>query len=287
MAIRECDGLFVVECESLRMTIDPRLGGRILSFSRGGLEALLPASAVAGTPNANNFGATFWPSPQSAWGWPPPAELDREPYRARVEGSVLVLESGAGKLLDGSAITLTKRFRVHGDGSAISVELQMSNVGERELELAPWQITRVPSGGVTLFALGSGGTARDDLGIVVEGSLASYPYDATRVTREGQKSFVDARGWVAHCHAGLLLVHRFPDLTPEEPAPGEAELELYADPSHTYVEIEPQGAFRRLSPGATSEPFRVLWELAEVPSDLARASRERPFLLWVEERCSR
>jgi hypothetical protein len=287
MAIRECDGLFVVECDNLRMTIDPRLGGRIQSFSRGGLEALLPASAVAGTPNANNFGATFWPSPQSAWGWPPPAELDREPYRARVEGSRLVLESGAGKLLDGSAITLTKRFEALEDGSAISVELEMTNIGAHELELAPWQITRVPSGGVTIFALGSGGIARDDLGIVVEGCCASYPYDAARVTREGQKSFVDARGWVAHRSAGLLLVHRFPDLTPEEPAPGEAELELYADPTHTYVEIEPQGALRRLSPGTTSEPFRVLWELVEVPSDLSSASQQQPFLEWVKERCSR
>ncbi len=286
MTILEHDGLFIVEGDDLRMSIDPRVGGRILSFARGGSEALLSATAVAGTANANNFGATFWPSPQTAWGWPPPAPLDRLAYRAHIQDSTLILESGAGLLLDGTAITLTKRFKLSEDGSAVWVELEITNAGERTVELAPWQITRVPSGGTTMFSLGSGGVDRDDLGIVLEGGLAIYRYDAARVTREGQKSFADARGWVAHRSGDLLLVHRFPDLEPGEAAPGEAELELYADPSHTYVEIEPQGACQRLPPGASSEPFGVLWELVPVPVALTKTPSDRPLLDWVLARFS-
>ena len=34
--------------------------------------------------DAGNYGSTFWPSPQTAWGWPPLAEIDHGPYRAEL-----------------------------------------------------------------------------------------------------------------------------------------------------------------------------------------------------------
>ncbi|MGC4066837.1 MAG: hypothetical protein QM784_19815 [Polyangiaceae bacterium] len=49
---------------AVKMIVDPLLGGRIVSFTLEGQEVLLPESSVAGSDNANNFGVTFWPSPQ-------------------------------------------------------------------------------------------------------------------------------------------------------------------------------------------------------------------------------
>ncbi|HEY5958208.1 MAG TPA: hypothetical protein VIV60_16705, partial [Polyangiaceae bacterium] len=97
-----------VSTDGLVMTIDPALGARILSFVLDGHNVLLEAPAVAGTDNANNFGATFWPSPQSAWGWPPIAEIDSGEYALSKAGDGYALTSKIGRLLDGSSLRLTK-----------------------------------------------------------------------------------------------------------------------------------------------------------------------------------
>ncbi len=41
----------------------------------------------------DNFGSTFWPSPQSAWDWPPPAEIGRSPYDGGLRGATVTLKS--------------------------------------------------------------------------------------------------------------------------------------------------------------------------------------------------
>jgi hypothetical protein len=60
---------------AVSFTVNAETGARVTSLSVGGTE-LLAGAAI----NATNYGSTFWTSPQSAWGWPPPAPSTSSPY---------------------------------------------------------------------------------------------------------------------------------------------------------------------------------------------------------------
>jgi hypothetical protein len=272
----------VVSAGGSRMTIHPALGARILAFDQGGKNILLEASAVAGTENSNNFGATFWPSPQSAWGWPPIAAIDNEPYAVAEHHGNLALTSSTGRLLDESCVTLSKIFAPVPEKSAIDVTYVINNVGEKPATLAAWQIARVRAGGLTFFRLGEGGVSSDKLSTVTHGSVQWYQYDAAIVTTQGQKTFADGKGWVAHVEGELLLVQAFPDLPSGAAAAGEAEIELYADPSHTYIEIEPQGRIQTIARGMSSEPWTVRWWLRRLPTGIEAKLGNAALVAFVE-----
>ena len=57
-----------------------------------------------------------------------------------------------------------------------------------------------------------------------------------------------------------MFTKRFADLTPEQPAPGEAEIQVYVNQGKTYIEIENQGAYTALAPGENLS-WTVRWYL--------------------------
>jgi hypothetical protein len=264
------------------MTVDPDFGGRILGFSLNGQEVLLPESAVAGTDNANNYGVTFWPSPQSMWQWPPIEGIDGDPYRAGLAGNALLLTSGEVTMPDSELIVVTKRFEAVAGKDAIDVTYQFHNRGARAITLAPWQIARVRAYGLSFFRLGAGGVAYDKLATVTRDGIQWYGYDPSHVTGQGFKLFADGRGWIAHVDEELLFVQTFPDLAPGQASSGEAEVEIYADPSHTYVELEPQGIPSLIEPGQSSPPWTVRFHLARLPSSLVPMVGSQELVSFVE-----
>ena len=56
------------------------------------------------------------------------------------------------------------------------------------------------------------------------------------------------------------MVKSFADISPAEAAPGEAEIEIFTDAAHTYIELENQGALVNLGPNATLS-WTVRWFL--------------------------
>jgi hypothetical protein len=268
---------------NVEMLVDPVQGGRILSFIRDGKNILLEAAAVAGTENANNFGATFWPSPQTAWGWPPVAAIDSARYSATTSDGTLLLTSAEGTLPDGAVIVLSKQFAPVLGKDAIDVTYHLRNIGMVPVTLAPWQIARVRANGLTFFRLGSGGVSRDRLATVTVGGVQWYAYDVAVVFEQGQKTFADALGWVAHVEGEYLFVQSYPDVAAGKAAEGEAEMELYADPSHTYVEIEPQGALETILPGGVGTAWTVRFWLTKLPSTLTASSGNGALVTFVEQ----
>ena len=85
-----------------------------------------------------------------------------------------------------------------------------------------------------------------------------------------RKVNADGSGWLAYCADGLLLVKKFQDLQPEQPAPGEAEVQVYVNRGKTYIELESQGAYTLLQPGE-SLSWTVRWYLLPVDKDLSRS----------------
>ena len=64
-------------------------------------------------------------------------------------------------------------------------------------------------------------------------------------------SNADGKGWLAYLNKekGLLLVKQFEDLVAGQPAPDEAEIQVYVNRGKTYIELESQGAYTTLQPG--------------------------------------
>lgn len=256
---------FVFQLGPVELSVDPALGARITRFAYGG-ENVLTEPAV----HEANWGSTFWTSPQAAWGWPPVATIDSGPYTGSVDNNhVLTLTSQPAELSD-SQVTVTKRFAPVPSRGAVDVTYVITNVGSTSIDVAPWEISRVSTGGITFFAKGPGGITSDKLSLSEVGPVIWYASDfSVSGPRGDQKAFADGLGWVAHVAGDLLMVKQYPDVAPGAAAPGEAEVELYTGP-WPYVEIEPQGAYQALTPGA-SLSWTVRWSLRKLPSHVIPA----------------
>ncbi len=244
-----------------KFAVDAKQGGRVVTFALAGRN-ILTGPAV----DPANFGSTFWSSPQSDWNWPPPPEIDSSPYAASLAGAVLSL-SGASAA--GLGLAVEKKFSADGQAGVVTVVYSIANRGSKPRQVAPWEITRVATGGLTFFPMGEGGPRKgpqDLLNPTMVKGVAWFPYDAAAITAD-QKLFADGgEGWIAHVDGDLLLVKSFVNTLPVQAAPGEAEIEIYANGSHTYVEVENQGAFVNLAPGAATA-WTVRWMLRKL--DLA------------------
>ena len=77
--------------------------------------------------------------------------------------------------------------------------------------------------------------------------IACYEPDEAN---DNRKVNADGKGWLAYLNKekGLLLVKQFEDLAKGQPAPDEAEIQVYVNRGKTYIELESQGAYTTLKP---------------------------------------
>ena len=125
--------------------------------------------------------------------------------------------------------------------------------------MAPWEITRVPNEGLIFFeAPAEGITPSGLMPFTFSDGIAWYQTDTTN---ENRKINSDGKGWLAYLNQDLLLIKKFEDLSPSQPAPGEAEIQVYVNRGKTYIELESQGAYTTLEPGG-SLTWTVKWMLS-------------------------
>jgi hypothetical protein len=236
------------------VAVDADDGGRIVEFSLDGKNAIASKSE---SPVA--YGNSFWPSPQSDWNWPPPPELDRMPWTANAEGRSIHLESGVNATL---GLGATERVTLEPNG-ALRIDYALVNRGSASKSVAPWQNTRVRPGGLTFYPCRGTALPGSTLEPTIVSGVAWLLHDPSSMT-ENAKSFADgSEGFLAHVEDGVLFVKVWDDVPREKQAPGEAEIELYVDKTGRFVEIEQQGPYTALSPGA-SLSWTVHWLLERV-----------------------
>lgn len=253
---------FVFELEGLSFSVDPRVGARIVDFSLDA-EPILTGPDV----DAGNYGSTFWSSPQNAhWNWPPPAALDSAPYTATLSDTTVTATSGQVTFdaNDGSgtiSYVVQKRFSPDLVRRAIDLEYRIRNSGAAAVTIAPWEISRVPAGGLTLFPSGrvyeNSTIATQDVDGISYVDYATAK--AAAIDPDLPKLFADGmEGWIAHVSGTLVFVKVFEDIVAGQQAPNEGEIELFLGPN--YEEVEQQGAYATLEPNAESV-YRVKWFL--------------------------
>ena len=246
---------------ALSMAFDAGKGGRIISFQWKGYEFLTDAGV-----HPDNYGSTFWPSPQSAWNWPPPPVIDTGPYT--VEEGVY-----SAKLLGGhdpmSGLQCVKELTASGE-AWLTVRYSLINRGSGTKRAAPWEITRVRKGGLFFFPLGEPPLRKKHFAPVradlIDGIV--WVKDSRERPAENLLSIADgAEGWVAYAIDGRVLIKKYADSPPEDQAPGEAEVLLYMSSEADYLEIELQGRYDTIGPGEHSQGD-VEWTAAAIPPDM-------------------
>jgi len=267
--------LYTLDMGALKMVIDASMGARITEFSLNGANVLTGPDV-----DSENYGSTYWPSPQSTWCqsgtgcWPPIGPIDRRQYTGSIDPATNVIQLTSGTALivgfPDSAVTVTKQFTPVPASGAVDVTYTLSNVSPTvAISVAPWQVTRVQAtGGLTFFASPDGTvsyTDRSDPAFTFADAGGQLWYQSSVVATDS-KALADGSGWVAHVTAaGLLYLLAYPDIQPAEAAPGEAEVEVFTGPSADYQELEPQGAYTAVPPGGTLV-WTVRWKLRPVPS---------------------
>lgn len=252
--------------------VDAERGARVTSLSIDGIELLSGPSV-----DATNYGSTFWTSPQSAWNWPPPAAIDSAPYAALLDGAAVVM---TGTSDPGLGLAVSKRFSADAGTGWITLAYTITNSGSAAAVVAPWEITRVPLGGLAFFPLGPGGiAANSSLGLTPLGS--ELWFDSATQGAQDQKLFADGSGgWSAHAALGYLFIKRFPDVPMGAAASGEAEIEIYRGAG--YVELEVQGAVGSVEPGA-SVTWVTEWKVVPIPVEVPTTSGSAELLAFAAQ----
>jgi len=272
----EKNGRYFFSAGDLAVEIDPRVGGRVVSFSLGGRNFLTGTDV-----DPNNYGSTFWTSPQSDWGWPPPPEIDNLPYASAVSGKKLVLSGTTSPKL---GVSVTKTFSFDAATSSLAIEYAVANHGASPVTLAPWEITRVHVGGTTLFPTGTKIYDYGNKSLVTSqaAGMTWFKYDAAAITTDC-KLFADAgSGLLAQVDGDAVLVKKFPDVAADRHAPKEADIEIYANAGHTYVEIENQGSYAPVAPNS-SAMWTVRWSLRKLPANLDASVGSAALVAWVKQ----
>ena len=239
---------YTIQMDSISMTVDAN-GGKILSFRYGNQEAISQLQ----WPNA--FGSTFWTSPQKEWYWPPIPEYDKLPYTVKEEKSSLEMTS---QISQKHQYQITKQFSVDPSDNAFVVTYTIINKSSQKRQVAPWEITRVinDTNGVIFFDA--------DLSNITPAGLMNFKaadgavWYQPDVADQNRKINADGKGWLAYYNHGLLLIKKFQDLEASQPAPDEAEIQVYVNRGKTYIELESQGAYTTLEPDK-SLTWTVRW----------------------------
>ena len=261
----------------LKMVVDGGRGAHVTEFSLFGTSPLLTRDQ-----SHNAYGSVYWPSPQASWCaagggcWPPPPEIDGQPYTGGIDGATnsLHLTSAQASLggIAGAAIIVDKQFTPVPEHGAVDITYTLTNSSTTDpVSLAPWQLARVMTGGLTFFGAGTGDVTYaldSDPAFTVTEAAGNRWYASTPVSHDS-KAFSDGAGWLAHATPDrLLLVTAAADIQPSDAATGEAEIEVFTN--HDYVEIEEQGALQILAPTAAMT-WTVRWKLRRVPGGTAIA----------------
>lgn len=259
----------LLESNSLKMEILPALGARVRSLRYRGTELLSGSEQ-----HPDNWGATYWTSPQADWGWPPVSAVDTDAYASLETLGGVAFRSQPAEF-GGRLLHIEKHFRPVRSG-AIDTEYVIENVGSTEFRMASWEISRVPAGGLAFFPTGAAELSPipPHSELVMEKLDGTSFYDhAAFAQGESRKIHADGSGgYLAHLAGNLLLLKIFDDSGPEDQAPGEGECEIFANLDGKYVEVEVQGPYALVRPGERSS-FTVRTAVVELPSGLTRADR--------------
>lgn len=258
--------------------------GRVTGLDFGGSNLLTGPSV-----NATNYGSSFWTAPQADWTWPPAVDAANYDHAIDMMNTIVFTSDPVQPNANDASIewAVTKRFWGDAEHGSIVLEYTVENLGAAAISIAPWEITRVVATGITFYPQGDNEPFAQDgpysppaiSTVTLDGGMVWY--DFTGADTESKSVSDGSDGWLAHVAGGVLLLKTFDDVPANMQAPGEAEIEIYAGPDDSYIELEQQGPYASVPAGGTSAPWRVQWKVRAVPADLTVEVGSTALVDWV------
>ena len=251
---------FSFTCANIYFEIDSAHGARFTSFKLDDNEIM-----YVDFKTSDMAGSTFWPSPQSVWNWPPAVNLDGNPYRSSIKQNKIIFTSAIDTK---SMLRFYKTISASDIDTSITIDYCIKNEKTTSQKWAPWEITRVLNGGLTVFAKGLGSVTGDmSARTVATTGYVWYDQDQTK-GGAGNKFFSDGKGWLAHVIDGdMLFIKKFDDVVYGKTAPAESEVEAYTAPDKSYTELENQGTYTTIA-SKDSLIWHVKWFARKLPSSI-------------------
>ena len=258
----QSDSLHTISLGEYQATIDAQASARVISFQYQGQEVLTGKEV-----HPFNYGSTLWPSPQSEWHWPPPVQLDGEPYGFVQEAEKLVFIS---KKDIHTGLQFSKKYHFEESDSSFVLEYSVKNLNDSARHAALWEVTR-SVGGLSFFP-----KAEESAGIKSFAPLKSvttvddiiwYRFNRDSVDRAQKLYENGSEGWLAHIRGRLIFVKKFGDTSKSDLPPGQGEVEIYVHKDASYIELENHGKYVLLQPGE-SMSYTVKWYMRPLPEDL-------------------
>jgi len=274
---------FTLTAKNTSLTIDATTGARIVSLKLDGME-ILGSSRI----HPRFYGSSLWLSPENKWKGMGP--LDAAPYTVESK-TALILKSQPDTI---RGFSFTKEFRVSEADTSFIIHYTITNIASAIQEVAPWEVTRVPTGGLAFFPAGDQpALTKSDLPVNDRLGIVWYPYDS--ISKNHQKLFRHgAEGWTAYVKEGIVFIKLYPVIAPGAAAPGEENVEMYANPEKTYIELENQGVYQRLPPNGSLQ-YEVKWMARRLPAAIGAGLNghagttmdDRALINWVRSLVNR
>jgi hypothetical protein len=283
------------------LDVNPQVGARVTSLKLSTTNIIVPYGCTgAYDPNAtcNSSGSTFWTSPQSGWDgtpggsnvWPPLTAIDGAAYAATVAGTVLNLVGTADATLGAS---VTKAITADAATGWISLTYTIK-AQSKQVQAAPWQITRVPRGGIVFFPLTSlvSNTTSPQWVLSPSGGYEwiNDTNQTSIVSSSGAKILADggvsgqSYTWLAYALGGNLFLIKYPDVAQTAVASNESDTQVY--PGSGYMELEAQGAYATIAANGSSTPWTVQWRVVAIPGTVTVAAGSTSLLDFAKQQAA-
>ena len=276
----------------VEVTIAPSRGARVRSLKYETTEMLFQGDST-GSPGS--MGSTFWVSPQAHWTstcrsgnnngcWPPPTAHDGSGAASLYTGGLIAADTAVSYTGSAHAYTgarLRKTVWGNSKDSSITFRYHIVNTLTTKIAFAPWEVTRMTTGGLTFWAksnedtIRGNGTSGAALIAMIKDTLGVkwHKYDSTVSLSGGTPKFWDgtSEGWFARVDKSrLLYIKKFVDIPASKKAPvNENQIEYYTNNNtRTIVEMELQGAFDSIPPGDSLQ-WDVSWYVRRLPDNIA------------------
>jgi hypothetical protein len=241
--------------------IDAMVGARVGTLSLGGANLIMTSAT-----DPTTWGSVFWTSPRSAWTpvlWPPPPMIDNAPYTTGgISGTHVVL---TGPTDTSIGVSMGKDYSA--DATSGWMKLAYTINATKAQKAAPWEVSRVPRGGIVFFPVpSSSAVVAGPLTITQSGGIVWFndaPMTAT--SPSGDKLYADGSGWTAYVLNGNLFLKKFADQPASAQPAMEGEIDVY--PGAGFLEFEVQGPYTNIAVGG-SLPWSIEWKVIKVPSSV-------------------
>jgi len=244
--------------------IDPQTGGRVSKLALAGTDLIVSSGT-----DPTTWGSVFWTSPRSDWtpttnDWPPPVTIDNAAYTGSTSGAHVVVTGPTDSTL---GVSMAKDYAADATSGWITINYTIK--ATKALKAAPWEVSRVPRGGIVFFPVGSSLTA-GPLTVTQSSGVAWFDDASKSVTSpNGDKCAADGAGWTAYVAGGNLFIKKFADQHASAQAPGEGEVDVY--PGDGFLEFEVEGPYTSI-PASGTLPWTIQWRVVKVPASVTVAA---------------